>query len=533
MFFPTLRAVAVAAVTLCGPAVARDAAPTALQFAVAEGVAALEDADGPVAAFYRMRDFAPLWTAGDLPSRARLGALLEAIRDAEAHGLPSARWDAEGLRSRIAAARAPQARGRLEVELTETYLDFAHALTSGVIDPSRVDPDIRREIPRADDRALLDAMDGGDPAEALRALAPRSFEYGRLMMQRRRLAEIVGSGGWGPAVPPGRLAPGASGEAVVALRDRLRAMGFMGRSVSSRYDDALTEAVRTFQEASGLEVDGIAGASTIEAVNVPAAERLGAVLVAMERERWMDRERGARHVWVNLADFHAAVVDDGVVTFRTRAVIGADHDGRETPEFSESMSYMVVNPSWHVPRSITVNEYLPRLRANPAAVPHLEVIDRSGRVVSRGRSFAGYTARTFPFSMRQPPGPRNALGRVKFMFPNPYAIYLHDTPARDLFARERRAFSHGCIRLNDPLGFAYHLLAAQEDEPQDFFDSILGTRAERRVDLEDPVPVHLVYRTAFTDHRGTLHTRPDVYGRDARLLAALLAAGVPSPADGT
>ncbi|MGR3539981.1 MAG: L,D-transpeptidase family protein [Hasllibacter sp.] len=525
--FRPVRALLAAAViaTLAGEAAAQ---VTAFRQAVAEGVAGR----GEVAAFYRARAFGPVWTAGDAEGRARLAALLGAIQDAPSHGLPAARWDADAIRADLAAATGPRDRGLLEVRLTDLYLDYARALSSGLVDPGRVSADLVREVARTPDADLLAAIVAEDPARAFAGLAPRSFEYGRLMVQRARLEEVARTGGWGPRVGAERLAPGDEGPAVIALRDRLRAMGFLGRSVSPRYDDALSAAVRDFQAASGLEADGLAGPGTIEAVNVAARDRLGAVLVAMERERWMDRERGGRHVWVNLTDFHANIVDDGVVTFRTRAVIGADYDDRETPEFSDVMEYMVINPSWYVPRSIIVNEYLPRLRANPGAVPHLQVLDRGGRVVSRGRSFAGYTARTFPYGMRQPPGPRNALGRVKFMFPNPHAIYLHDTPARDLFARERRAFSHGCIRLHEPLEFAYHLLAAQEEEPQAYFDRILRTGAERRVTLDAPVPVHLVYRTAFTDDRGRLHTRADVYGRDARVLELLQAEGVSLPRPG-
>jgi murein L,D-transpeptidase YcbB/YkuD len=246
----------------------------------------------------------------------------------------------------------------------------------------------------------------------------------------------------------------------------------------------------------------------------------------MERERWLVRDRGARHVWVNLADFSATIRQDGREVFRTRAVIGKDVADRETPEFSDEMDHLVLNPSWYVPRSIIVNEYLPKLRANPNAVRHLKITDRRGREVDRGHGFAQYSARSFPFSMRQPPGPENALGRVKFMFPNPHNIYLHDTPQRHLFAHDRRAYSHGCIRLAEPVAFAHAILAPQEAEPEALVDGVLRSGAERRVDLDETVPVHLVYRTAFTDEAGALHWREDVYGRDAMVLDALIEAGV-------
>jgi murein L,D-transpeptidase YcbB/YkuD len=346
------------------------------------------------------------------------------------------------------------------------------------------------------------------------------------MRQKLALEEMILTGGWGPAVTAGSLAPGAEGAQVVALRNRLMNMGYLDRSVTRSYDDAMVQAVQAFQLAHGTTADGVAGAATLSAINVSAVSRLEQVLVAMERERWMNIERGDRHVWVNLTDFHATVVDFDRATFSTRSVIGALGSDRETPEFSDVMTHMVINPSWNVPRSITVNEYLPALRSNSGAHGHLQILDSRGRVVSRNQDFSRFTASSFPFSMRQPPSTRNALGQVKFMFPNQYNIYLHDTPAQSLFAREVRAFSHGCIRLDDPFDFAYHLLAVQESDPVGFFHSALNTRQERQVNLDTPVPVHLVYRTAFTNVEGQLQFRNDIYGRDARIWRALSAAGV-------
>ena len=521
MILKTVRRAAFAGclvVSLAATAGAAETVPMAFKLAVAEGV----PAGG--AAYYRGRGFAPLWTAQD--GAPRVAALLAALSRAGEHGLPDARWDVDGLRRSIAAVRTARDAGAVEAMLTEAYLDYAAAVSSGLLVPGEVSPLMVREVNRPEPARLLRRMERGEPGVVLRGLVPDSPEYGRLMRRRAELARTVAAGGWGAPVGPGKLAPGDSGPRVVALRERLRAMGLMERSLSGRYDDALTAAVRRFQERAGLAADGVAGAETLAAVDVPARERLGQVLVAMERERWIDRDRGTRHVWVNLTDFSAAIVEDGREVFRTRAVIGKDQRDRETPEFSDVMEHLVLNPSWYVPRSIIVNEYLPKLRANPYAVRHLEITDRRGRQVNRGRGFAQYSARTFPFAMRQPPGPRNALGRVKFMFPNVHNIYLHDTPQRHLFDRERRAYSHGCIRLADPIGFAHAILGPQDDDPEATVDRILRSGAETRVDLDATVPVHLVYRTAFTDEDGALHWRRDVYGRDALVLEALIAEGV-------
>jgi L,D-transpeptidase YcbB len=304
-------------------------------------------------------------------------------------------------------------------------------------------------------------------------------------------------------------------------------MEYLVPTATRTYDAAIQAAVERFQLAHGLEADGVAGEGTLAEINVPMDERQKSIIVAMERERWTNAPRGDRHVWVNLCDFAANIVDHDEMTFRCRAVIGATSEDRQTPEFTDLMEFMVINPSWSVPRSIVVNEYLPQLQRNAGAAGHLRITDRSGRVVDRGSvNFGAYNARNFPFAMSQAPSRSNALGIVKFMFPNQYNIYLHDTPAKDLFAREVRAFSHGCIRLADPVGFAHHLLARQTADPDGLFEQTLNTGAETRINLEQPIPVHLDYRTAFTDVTGGVQFRRDIYGRDARIWNALSAEGV-------
>jgi murein L,D-transpeptidase YcbB/YkuD len=241
----------------------------------------------------------------------------------------------------------------------------------------------------------------------------------------------------------------------------------------------------------------------------------------------MNSPRGERHIWVNLVDFSAAIIDNDRITFQTRSVIGATSGNRQTPEFSDVMEFMVINPSWYVPRSIVVNEYLPALQIDPNAVNHIEITDQNGLIIDRNNvNFSQFNSNTFPFSMRQPPSRGNALGLVKFIFPNQYNIYLHDTPAKSLFGREIRAFSHGCVRLNDPFDFAHTLLAVQETDPEGVFQRSLQTGREVRIDLVESVPVHLVYRTAFTHTTGQLNFRRDIYNRDSRIWNALANEGV-------
>ena len=497
---------------------------TAFKQAVAE---AAYDHDG-VAAFYRGNGYQPIWTGSGEADRARRAALMAALETAPQHGLPAARHDAAALMAQMRQARSSRDLGRVEVALSKAFVRLGRDLQSGFLTPARIDPGLVREVARPSGETLLAGLAAAaDPAAYMRGLAPQTAEYRALMRQKWHLERIVAEGGWGRPVQAGKLEPGDTGPAVIALRNRLIAMGYLGRSVSRSYDPAMEAAVRAFQTAHGLEPDGVAGAATLAEINTAPEERLKSVLVALERERWLNRDRGARHVLVNLTDFSAAIVDHGAVTFRTRSVVGKNTSDRRTPEFSDVMEHMVINPSWYVPRSIITKEYLPQLRANPHAVSHIEITDSRGRRVNRGAvDFSQYSARSFPFAMRQPPGSRNALGLVKFMFPNKHNIYLHDTPQKHLFAREVRAYSHGCIRLADPFDFAYALLARQSDDPKALFHGILNTGKETKVDLEEPIPVHIIYRTAFTGARGELQFRRDVYGRDAAIWDAMSAAGV-------
>jgi len=515
---------AFAALALSLPVVASaQTTVTAFKQAVAAGASG----DKIVAQFYRDNGYQPIWTDTDDDDRDRRAALLYAVSSASIHGLPAGRYQPDALEAQMAAARSERDRGRLEVDLTIAFLRYAQDIQTGILTPAKVDSGIKRDVPVRDRREILDTFLASNPTSFFRTLMPRAPEYARLMKEKLRLEGLIEQGGWGPSIGSENLERGDRGEAVIALRNRLIAMGYLENNARTEFDANLERAIYGFQFDHGLEADGKAGASTIAEINKSAKDRLGQILVAMERERWMNIERGDRHVWVNLTDFSAAIIDDDKVTFRTRSVIGKDQSGRRSPEFSDEMDHMVINPQWFIPRSIVTEEYLPQLKANPYAVSHLKVMDSRGREVSRGSvNFNAYTARSFPFSMRQPSGPRNALGRVKFMFPNKYNIYLHDTPAKALFEREVRAFSHGCIRLNDPFDFAYTILARQTEDPIKFFHTRLETGLEARVDLAQTIPVHIVYRTVFTDARGNTFYRRDVYGRDAAILDALKAKGV-------
>lgn len=496
---------------------------TAFKQAVAE--AASDDDD--IAAFYRQTSYAPIWTGAGDADRARRAALFEALENTDIHALPAGRYDTRGLMTQMSNARTTRDLGLLEVELSRTFLRYGRDVQNGILTPKKVDAGLVREILYQDRTQMLLDFAESDPRAYVSTLPPQTRDYRNLAKERMRLQTALAQGGWGRTISSGALKPGQSGDSVVALRDRLIRMGYLERSASRTYDKAMEQAVFRFQQAHGLEADGVAGKGTISEINVSMETRLKSVLVAMERERWLNRDRGDRHILVNLTDFSAKVVDHGAITFQTRSVVGKNVGDRRSPEFSDEMDHMVINPSWYVPRSIITKEYLPALRANPYAVGHLEITDSRGRRVNRGAvDFSQYSARSFPYAMRQPPGSRNALGLVKFMFPNKHNIYLHDTPQKALFKREVRAYSHGCIRLADPFDFAYAVLARQVADPEPYFQGILATKQETRVELEQPIPVHIIYRTAIVTHDGKAEYRRDVYDRDAKIWKALSAAGV-------
>ena len=516
--------------------VAEEAAPALPAFVPAvlpvglfqETLAAAIQDDPALYAFYAGRAYAPLWTGVDDAGRRQ--AFLTALSYAPEHGLPAPRYDAADLVAGFREAMGERDRALLEAEMSRRYLSYARDVNSGALTPGRADPGIVRQPHRPDQTALLAGISGPDPAAYLATLPPHSVQYAALMREKARLeaeeAEVA------PAFGNQTLRPGDAGPRVAALRHALAAAGYRAPGQGG-YDEALAAAVRAFQADRGLARDGIAGPGTLAALSGRTVaepdleQKLGAVIVAMERERWMNFDPGRRHIWVNLTDFLVRVVDEGRVTFETRAVIGKNDPETRTPEFSELMKYMVVNPSWHVPRSITTKEYLPKLQQNPNAVSHIQVVDRSGRVVDRASvDFTQFSAASFPFSMRQTPGTSNALGRVKFMFPNKWNIYLHDTPSKKLFAQDVRAYSHGCIRLADPFDLAYVLLAPQRDDPQGYFTRLLDSGKETTVTFKEPIPVHLDYRTAYSDAAGRMVYRPDIYGRDGRILEALRKAGV-------
>lgn len=501
----------------------------AFRIAVTE---ALED-HKTAQAFYQERNFQPVWAGSEPSIQVRRAALARALKNSNAHGLPEFKYGLNRLLGLIRSAKSQHDLGVLEAQMTLAFLNYAADVHTGLVRPKNVDKDILRKVNYLDAKEYLSALIAMDGDAFFQLLPPQTENYRNLLAARQDFLSILKAGGWGPQLALEQLRPGEKGPLVVALRNRLMAQGYLNHSLSERYNKTLRSAVQRFQKDHGLSPDGVAGPMTLAELNVSVKDRLKAISVAMERERWSNLEnwtalpKFSRQIQVNLTDFSAKILENDVVVFETRSVIGANDEKRRSPEFSDRMEHMVVNPTWNVPRSITVGEYLPELQLDPFSLSELTLFNPEGEEVDRfSVDFNQYSEDTFPFDLKQKPSQTNALGLVKFMFPNPYNIYLHDTPQKALFSKDERAFSHGCIRLHQPFDFAYALLSKQTKTPKKMFQTALDKGTENIIFLREPVPVHIIYRTAVTTPDGRIGFRRDIYGRDAQIFAALQNAGV-------
>jgi murein L,D-transpeptidase YcbB/YkuD len=340
------------------------------------------------------------------------------------------------------------------------------------------------------------------------------------------------------------LKKGATGPRVEALLRRLVASGDMPAVESTAepaapavFDDTLAEGVKRFQARHSLEPDGSVGRATIETLNVPVERRIDQIKANLERWRWLPSDFGERYILVNIASFTLDVIESGHSVLRMPVIVGRDY--RETPVFGADLTYLLLNPSWTVPPKLAVEDILLKVKKDPGylAAKKIRVFsdwtDKAAEVDPTTIDWFELSAARFPYQLRQDPSPENSLGRIAFMMPNSYSVYLHDTPEQGLFQRAERVFSSGCIRLADPIGLAEHLLAGEAGWDRQGIMDAIAKGVTRTVRLSRPIPVFLVYLTAWLDDLGIMHFQRDVYGRDAPLIRAL-AEPPPSPrSDGT
>ena len=415
----------------------------------------------------------------------------------------------------------PHLLAEADVGFSVALARFVAHIAAGAGRPSDVSRliTLEPELPDIAD-ALLRLAQAGAPDTLLSGYEPVHAQYHAL---KEKLAELRASDADDARifVPDGSLLrPGKSDPRVPLLRERLGA-ALAPDADPEHYDDVLRAAVEAFQAESGLTVDGIVGPRTLIALNgVSREDQIAAIIANMERWRWMPRDLGKVHVFVNVPEFMLRVVKDGAVAHETRIIVGTPRN--PTPTFSHGIDHIVVNPFWNVPTSIVSNEMLPEIRRNPYgyfAQRGYQVLARAGgrmRVVNPA-SIDWYMVNPRSVRIRQVPGDHNALGRIKFMFPNQHSVYLHDTPTKSLFKRDRRAFSHGCVRVENPLGFADAILPIAAPEwNSDRLQRLYGG-PERRVNLDTPVPVHLAYFTVSVTPDGDIRHVEDLYGYDRKM----------------
>jgi murein L,D-transpeptidase YcbB/YkuD len=460
-------------------------------------------------------------SGGILPSAT---TLLDALRRAAEHGLDPEDYALSRLdllRAQLGKAPLDDAAvarvADFDLLMTAAFFRYASDLSTGRVHPDEIRNDWHTSFPELEPLTKLDrALDGSELSELLDALPPPHRGYARLREALTQLHEVEAAGGW-PAIPDGpKLERGSRGPRVAVLRQRL------SEPAGDVFDGTLAASVRRFQERHGIEPDGKVGANTLVELNVTVEQRMRQVELNLERWRWIPRRLGDPHVFVNIPAFDLELVRGDASVWRTRIVAGKAFT--PTPVFSDRIVAEVINPPWNVPESIALGEYLPELRADPKAFQrrglrllqgseeHPRDVDPSTvdwHALGEGR---------FPYRLRQDPGPNNALGRLKFQLTNDFNVYLHDTPTRGLFGHLDRDLSHGCIRVENPLELAKLLL---DESSQDPLREALGRAEERHLSVKPPVPIHIVYLTAWVDEAGELRFSPDVYEFDGPQRGAL------------
>lgn len=508
-----------------------------------------ENAD--LLSFYKARNHAPLWIAdGHLNDKAL--AVIARIKRADEDGLDPMAFV---LPDPEATKDSPELLAAAEISLSRAVAAFARQAQGGRLIPSSLGPLITPEPERPSRPAVLKLMaEKDDAADWLGTYNPPHEGFRAL---KKQLADLRAAVNEPTPLPPPEipaakksLKPGMTDSRVPLLRVRLDVPKSMVEistadgettEVESRvYDDALVAAVEAFQKRNGLNADGVVGNQTVAMMNDESKveDPIPLILANMERWRWLPRKLGQTHIFVNVPEFVARIVRNGETIHETRVITGSKK--HPSPIFSDEMDHIIVNPSWNVPASIAIKEMLPELQKDPYYLerqgfevtfagrkpPAKRIVNTffGPRVIEVGGGAIDWASMSAEdmnrVRIRQPPGERNALGHIKFMFPNKHAVYLHDTPTRHLFAKDMRALSHGCIRVQDPFKLADVLL---EDTALDGakLKTMVGGSAEKRIDLAHKIPIHIAYFTAEVLADGSLLTRPDVYGTDKKMKAAL------------
>jgi murein L,D-transpeptidase YcbB/YkuD len=478
--------------------------------------------------FYTSRNYLPVWFDAHGPN-TRATTLLKALYQAANEGLDPGSYPLPQLKQ-LWQSEARHEQLNLELLLTSSFFDYSRELLSGQLDPLWSGLLWHIPLEKTDSIALLQALLASDDfATALKSLPPSHPTYQRLREALARYRKIEPEGGW-PTIPAGnKLRPGSQDPRVPLLRQRLQLEGtlqFVALKDVLLYDQALRYAVERFQLRHGLKVDGVIGPLTLTALNVPLSRRIAQIRANMERWRWLPDQLGHRHIIVNVSAYQLSAYDHGGRQFTMDAITGTCDT--PTPQISGELHTVVFSPYWSIPKKIALEEVIPRQRRDPGYFAsrgirvYSDWVDGEElppEIIDWSRLHWG----NFSYMLRQDPGPDNPLGKLKFLFNNNFRVYLHDTPAQRLFAQTDRSFSHGCIRLQAPRRLAAFLLANDPASPwsETAVRSVVASGITHEVEVNPPVPVYLLYLTAWVGDDGALHFRKDIYGEDELLLIDL------------
>lgn len=477
--------------------------------------------------FYSNRDFELAWT-----SKKNKKDLLESIESAFDEGLNPEDYHLDRINRLQEKSKngklSDEEKADLDLLMTDALILYASHLLEGKLEQSdlRKKWDVERnEGPENPDSLLTATLHNQNIKSVLESLKPNHYMYKLLKFHLKKLRQVEAEGGW-PKISDGEtLKLGDSAKRVAEIRAYLMAVG----DLSSRqydneevFDEELEEAVKEFQWRHKLTNDGVVGKGTLEQMQVPVEDRIDMIILNLERTRWIFQKPDDDFLIVNIAGFHVKRMTNRKEVFDSRVIVGKYH--KESPVFKGVMTYIVMNPTWTLPYSIATHETLPRLKKDPGylAAKHMEVMDRNGTILNPSTiDWNDYSAGNFPFIIRQKAGPWNALGEVKFIFPNKYSVYLHDTPSRGLFNRQDRAFSHGCIRTEDKWGLMMSLMDDPDVWNMDKINEILKSGKTTTINLPKPINIYLIYLTAAVDQENNLMFMKDVYKRDQAVINAM------------